>query len=501
MAYHSDDERRPLSTSFQSSDRQWLSEGKKAVIRLLTVLLFEQIALYVVIGTTRYYSVKHLGIAHSVASVIHNVFTGSFKILAPLSGWLADRKLGYYHTLLAAMIISTLASTFICYAAGESSTSDESNVTSWRVAYVIGLICITFSTSAIRATILPYTLEQLSDGTESHRSISGLVSVSYILGIGGRVIAGIASHFLPLTGQLGYLWVSLSVPISMLFSLTLLIAWRKKYRRHTGYTQLDYTPSLRDIVATGCGCYTSSDPVYYDRRQLPIKSTEEEQKDKRDEHRQRLGAIIPVLSSLIFMATVYSQLRKTFVDQASHMDVGLDNQRDVLDKENNITAGYCNGNTTAHMIVPPEVMNCVCSATILIMIPVTWCIVPRLHATWKRRLPTMLERILIGMLLGVLSCLLCAATEAIRLTAGEIHHICVKTGTLRVPRHRLIIYSSVSVLVQIPQHVTLGLSRALTITGVSEFVLSRAPCEFRCTAYGIAFLLRVWETTWEPRSF
>ncbi|XP_062508759.1 solute carrier family 15 member 4-like [Corticium candelabrum] len=188
------------------------------------------------------------------------------------------------------------------------------------------------------------------------------------------------------------------------------------------------------------------------------------------------------------METVYSQIRNAFVDQAIHMDLGFDSQQNRFDKNNTIMSDYCDNTTTRHTVIPTAVMYTICSGTVLVMIPVTWCIVPRLHAKWKRRLPTMLERILIGMVLGIVTCLLAIVTETIRLKTGHIHHICGnhKLEDSHIP---LIIYSSTSVFIQTPQHITLGLSSALIITGVSEFVLSRAPSKFRCTAYGCTFFV------------
>lgn len=482
------EETQPLFVSMKPSTRLWLNESKKAAIRLMVVLLLKQAAFALVKSTIQTFTVDHLRLSASLVVVVSSITRGSACLLAPLFGWFADRKFGYYPTLVAAIFLSALGAVPLCYAVGDAFTSHESDVTSWRVAYAVGLTCITFGISALRATLIPYTLEQLSDGTESHRTISGLVTVTYLMGMVGELLALIVNHCLVDTGLLDPFWVYLFVPLSLLLAFLLLVIWRRQYRTHSA-SQLDYTPSLRAILSTGCGCYMSSDPAYYDRKELPIKSAEEEQKDRRDEHRQRLGVIVPILSSLVLFSIFDTQIRQAFVIQASHMDIAQDSERDWLDKQNNLTTQYCTTNTTSRIIVPAEVVRTVCIATVVMMIPIAWCLVPKVHVRWMRRLPTMLERIFIGLLLGVLSCLFATLIEVIRLTAGEIHHICVAKSKYD-PIPQLVVYSSVSVLAQIPQQILLGLSSAMVAIAVRDFVLSRAPCEFRCTAYGLIFFVK-----------
>lgn len=107
-----------------------------------------------------------------------------------------------------------------------------------------------------------------------------------------------------------------------------------------------------------------------------------------------------------------------------------------------------------------------------------------LYAKLRGRLMTMLDRILLGMICAMLACLAIIGVEVARLQ-HEIRHVCLKDG----PVPQLQIYSHLSPLVQIPQCALTGLSEVFAIIAAEEFVLSRAPREFRCTAYGVLVLV------------
>ena len=471
--------------------KSWLSESKKAAICLTIVMLLEQAALALVKSTFHTFTPSYTKLRSSSVIVVSSVFSGTYSVLSPLFGWMADRRFGYYTILVSALLLYTLSSIPLCYAIGSVlayDESDDTDVSSRKAAYSIGIVGTAFGAAATRATLIPYTLEQFSDGTESHSTISNLVTISYLSAMIGELLALIIDIGLVYSNLPNYKFcIYFLIPVSFSFALFLLIIWRRNLRTHA---KLDYSPSVCNIIATGCGCYISSDPPYYDRRELPIKNEEEKQCDRRDEHRQRLGVIIPILFSLIPFFAVYTQIRQTFVAQASHMDIAQDSRRQRWDKQDqNITSQYCKANTISRIVVPAEVVHVGCIASIVIMIPIATCIVPKLYVRWLNRAPAMLERICIGLLLCTLSCVFATITEVIRINAGEMHHICVSIP-MHCCRSQLIIYSSVSVLVQIPQHLSLGLGSALIAISVREFTLSRAPCEFRCTAYSATFFIK-----------
>lgn len=469
--------------------QRWLTDGKKAVAYLLVVIMLERIAFYTIIGSASTFASDYLRFPQWGATVMSIMFMGSVYFCAPIFGWIADCIAGYFVTLAIALAFYVVGSSLICCAAAETDIW-ENDIHSARSMYIAGIIVMAFSASAIRTTLIPYMLEQLADGTESHVVIARLVSVSFFtINIGGA-IGLIGTAFLWKHGiknneeYSGFFWAYLMPPLSLLVAFLIFIICRKAFKTHGLKGMSDYTPSLRDILSTGCGCYRSRGPPHYDRKQLPVKDEEEEKQDRLDEHRERLGVLVPVLSSVVIFFAVQGQIPNTFVDQARHMDVGYDtlHTRNASDLTNNITTDYCSSNTsTSQYVLPPSLMTACDPLAVILTVPIAWYVISPLYQKIRGRIITMLDRIQFGMIAALLACIATIAVEVARLRYGQIRHICLKVGNIP----QLEIYSSVSPIAQIPQGVLMGVSEAFALVAVQEFVLSRAPRQFRCTAFGV----------------
>ena len=480
-----------LSTSPTKSLRKWMTVGKKAVFRLLLVIMLERSCFYSIISSSSLYCRNYLHFPSWATTVMAIPLIGSVYIFAPVFGWLSDRKLGYFPVLCSAFALYIVGTIPICYTAVRTTQQyDDNELSLLQGLYTVGIVIIVLSASAVRATLLPYMLEQLGDGSESHTVIVGLITASYFAVNLGAILAYFGGGYLwkqtdlhNKSEYMGMFWAYILASLCLLLSFLLLVLWRKQYRSHAAEGRAEYSPSLRDIFLTGCGCYRAQPgPICYDRKELPIKNKEEEKKDRLDEHRQRLGVLVPVLSTLVIFYTVQRQLWSGFIDQALHMDFGYEESRKPnLTINNSVFSNYCTSNSTDNQyLIPPLVLDGVSAFSVLLMIPFVWWFIRSMYVRWRHHELTMLDRVLIGMVLTLLGCLAVTAVEVARIKYGQFHVICLKMNNNPL----LTVYSTMSPFFQIPQQLLVGLGEAFTGIAAREFVLSRAPHEFRCTAYG-----------------
>lgn len=479
--------------------RTWMTVGKKAVLRLLLVIMLERLSFYSIISSSSVYCRNYLHFPSWGTTLMAIPLTGSVYIFAPLFGWLSDRRLGYFPVLCSAFALYIVGAIPICYTAARTTRATEqyhdSELKLLQGFYTVGVFIVVMSASAVRATLLPYMLEQLGDGSESHTVIVGLITASYFAVNLGAILAYFGGGYLWKEASFyskakytGIFWTYLVALLCLFLSFLLIMLWRKQYRSHAYDAQgrVKYSPTLREIFLTGCGCYqVQPGPICYDPKELPIRNREEEEKDKLDEHRKRLGVLVPVLSTLVIFYTVQGQLWSGFVDQTLHMNFGYEKLRSQLPTINgSVFSNCCTVNSTNNeYLIPPFVLHGVSALSVLVMIPVVWWFIRSAYVRWRHYELTMLDRVLIGMVLTLLGCIAATVVEVARIKSGHFHVICLKMYL----SPSITVYSTVTPFIQIPQQLAVGLGEAFTGIAAREFVLSRAPHEFRCTAYGFIY--------------
>lgn len=485
-----------LSRSSSWAFRNWVTVGKKAVFRLLLVIMLERTAFYSIVMTSSLYFNDYLHFPSWATALMATPLIASVYVLAPLFGWLSDRKFGYFPILSSAFAMYVVGTIPICYTAFRTTHHyNDDDLNYLRALYLVGLSIIVLCASAVRATLLPYMLEQLGDGSETHSVIAGLITTSYFAVNVGAIAAGLGGGYLwkepgpyNTSHYTGLFWSYLLAPPCLFVSFLLLVLWRNQYRSHSVTGSAEYNPSIRNIFATGCGCYRSQPmPFHYDPKELPIKNREEENKDRLDEHRQRLGVLVPVLSTLVIFYTIQGQIWQGLADQALHMDLVYDQQRSgPMELNTSLISNYCTiDSTNNEYLIPPTVLRAVDALFVILMLPIVWWFIPSMYVRCRQRELTMLDRVLIGMVLTALGCIGTLGVEVTRIRCGQFHHICLKVYQNAL----LIVYSTVSPLTQIPQRVLVGMGEAFTGIAAREFVLSRTPREFRCTAFGSLYLV------------
>ena len=482
--------------SQRRQDEKRAQAVKYNLARLLFVLFLERVAFYTIFYDLTNFSSKMLNLRSSWAAAILDVFHGTAYFFPVLFGALSDRKLGYYPTLVGAFTVSPIATGGICYLAyyteRENQASDKTNAV---CAYVACLAVFALCAAAINANLMPYMLEQMGEENKNrHRLVSYFWSIAYVaINIGGTV--GILASLLKGYGRV---WTYLFAPVALFSALLTLLFWRKDFKSHSFESRAEYWPNVFSILATGFGCYREKySPPYYDQTDLPLRNKEEVKRYERDEHRKRLAVLVPVLATLLAYYTIYSQMSNSFTEQAQTVNVYSD-QTEIGSYDSNSTVN-CTNTTSKNFSYkfPIVLLNVVDMVGVLIAIPIMWFIVRPLYERVLRKEINILTKMRWGMVIAFL-----AITSALVVDiVGHYHeqnpvhlaYTCLSNANANATTYIIeaIPYSaSLHITSLIPQFLLVGFSEACTLIGAIEFVLSRAPREYRCTAYGFNYAVQ-----------
>ena len=524
MNYDVDTDRRSKSPLFPRRPRKKrfsceLSPGRKATILLMIVLMLERFSFYSITLNFATFSTIILGFKPLDVGAITICTIGSAYFFSPLFGWLSDRKFGYYKILVTSFAFYVLA-TCLVGASGlatilqalhynESTNNEPTNTTidtrhfqRPRVLYLIGLVIMVPCVSAVRANLIPYILEQLSDGAEKRRVISKLIGIAYVVINVGASLSPLLGFFhdplpkiISRNNIIDAFWVyaCVSAPIGLLIALFILVKWRKSYRDYEGTrARLDYSPNVRSILSTACGCYAENEPTYYDRSEMPYKNDADKKADRLNEHRKRLAVIVPVFGSLVVYSILDWQINNSFNDQLYHLQ--LYNDSSFRLKPNDVI--YCGGNESLQatkFVVPPALVGVVNSLAIIVTVPMLWLVVYPIYERVVKTEFAMMSRILWGMIFAMFAVFCAMVVEMSRALVGlyrptRYAYVCTRLLT----SHFLTVvpYSPISIFAQVPQYAFSGVAEALSNIATMEFLLSRAPREFRCTVFSLFYFLK-----------
>ncbi|EFJ17256.1 hypothetical protein SELMODRAFT_115215 [Selaginella moellendorffii] len=165
--------------------------------------------------------------------------------------------------------------------------------------------------------------------------------------------------------------------------------------------------------------------------------------------------ILPIWATLIIFTTVYSQISTTFIEQGSRMDTNV--------------LGFK---------ISPASMSTFEILTVILMVP----IYDRILIKLARRVSghpqgfTQLQRMGIGLAIGILSMVVASATESKRLELARTHKL-VDDAVKPVP---------MTIVWQLPQIVILGIAETFTYIGQLEFFYEQAPDSMRSLGTAVA---------------
>ena len=456
-----------------------------AVVRLLIVQMLEIVAFIVITYNTAVYIEAYmtLQLAEPSPSLVTtaNLALATMRILAPFYGLLSDAKVGQFKLLISCFTTYCLGASLICgsaFALGDPANRE----TLPKVLYYSGLAIVLFSAAGIRATLIPFMLEQLSgDEHQRNKHLTPFVSWSYFaINVGAEIAILLGgylqtlpvpfSHFKSMDRRSfpGFFWMYLLALCSLCLALLILILSRNKFRRNC--PSIFYKPSIKAIFrAAFC---KKTERQHYNVETLRFyehEANDETQRteQKRKEDTRRLADNLPLSLAMILYFTIQSQAEDTFVLQGEHLN------HDKLE----------------HLLIPPADLTFAFEPlAIIVAVPVMLFCVKRIYERTTDTPLYVTSRIRWGMILAFLSCALATFIECYRdshFKGGwpKLRHSRMNTKNIAV------CFSDIPIYSQVPQYVLMGISEVLAEVSFMEFVLSSTPHQFRSTMFGMVYFL------------
>ena len=452
-----------------------VSSGVGAVLTLLIIQALERVAYYVIfLVVTEYVHYYFLDISASGQYTVWvSVGVGLMYTVSPFYGWLSDAKLGHFSVLVACFSLYLVGCALIC----ASAYVYPQDVTIGKGLYYTGLLVVLlFAVPGIRATLIPFMLEQLTSGADQrYQYLKAFVSWSYLATNVGGACAMVVGPYLqslspPRTKEnanfIGFAWRYLLGFCALVVAFTILIVWRNQYKR--------FCPraiSRPSILAVCKSAWCRKAPrEHYDRdilrqHQLEPSTETESIKRQREEHIRRLAELIPLMTTMIIYNTIYSQSLSTFIEQGQHLNL----------------------NSLLEVPIPPwDIPTIFDPLAVIITVSLMQWVLKPLYERITKQIVFILPSIRWGMVLAALSCGAASLVDSERTRCCKFTQTCTKVNNFNVCQ----CYSEMSVAWQVPQYVLMGVSEALAVVGVIEFVLSRSPREYRCTVFGFLQMIK-----------
>ena len=450
-----------------------VSSGVGAVLTLLIIQALERVAYYVIFLVITEYVDYFLDIS-AFGQVRVNVWVGVaigvMYTVSPIYGWISDAKLGHFSVLVACFSLYLVASALI-FVSAYIQDGSVGQVQIGKGLYYTGLlVLLLFAVPGIRATLIPFMLEQLTGGADQrYQYLKAFVSWSYFaINVGGACAVTVGPYlqsFPPprIDGDLhfiGFAWRYLLGFCTLAVALTILIVWRNQYKRF--HPQSISRPSI--VAVCHSAWCRKPQREYYDRdvlrqHQLEPSTEAESTKQERDEHIRRLAELIPLMTTMIIYYTIYSQSLSTFGEQGQHLNL------------NELRKGP---------IPPWDIPIIFDPLAVIVTVPLMQWVLKPLYECITKQIIYILPSIRWGMVLAAFSFGAASLVDSERTRCCRFTQTCVKANNFSV----CWCYSEMSVAWQVPQYLLMGVSEVLAIVGFTEFVLSRSPREYRCTAFG-----------------
>ena len=479
MDEDSEAERLHIHTSSQRRPTL-LSQAKASLLRLIAIAVLERVAFYSIeLNALSSFSQSYTEFSDVITTALSTIFVGLSFALAPLFGIVADRKLGYYATLTVAFAFYTIATSATC-AVGRllesNSTYDQTRLDALRGVYLASLVAFALSAAAVRATLVPYMLDHIEDEYRRRRRLlEKFCTFVYVAFNVSATIGALASYVeLRHAAQPRLFWTYLVAPVAAFLALLLLIVGRKKYRKHR--QRADRCPNACTILGMGFGC---------------IRRLRRSHRHGNEQSNAQFAILLPVLVAVVFYRAVYSGIgMESFHEMFSHSDAYDNSKYANVTNGTTLTCPSARFEPTLghYASFPPGLLELFDTISVLLSVPIVWYVLRPVYERCVGKELDMLTRIHCGIFVVGLVVLGGVGVEvARRVGSGAIRfaYTCATVGRRHcvevVPYKTKL--SPLATLV--PLYALTGLTEVLAVIATMEFVLSRAPRELRCTAYGV----------------
>eukprot|EP00118_Oscarella_pearsei_P002615 m.11040 g.11040 ORF g.11040 m.11040 type:complete len:605 (+) comp22914_c0_seq1:49-1863(+) len=447
-----------------------------AFLLLLLVLALERIAWYIVSVNIYIYACYCMlsgdSKAVKAASASDVLFPVISFLLCPVWGFFCDYKFGHCKVLIASLFPYTVGGILVfassLFLATSATDLQDNPKTVGSVLYFVGIAVMAVSAGGIRAALIPYMLEQLAYHEHQRlRNLEAFVSWAYFAINVGSLVAKVY------TGMLGPKFTSqyqdqnyrthfgqvyIFVPVCLAAALIILLLWRKKFRHY--HPQWKQFPSWAIICRTAWWRKKRFRQHYNEddlpRMQLPTRKQRNER--ERQDNGIKLGTIVPYVSTMAIFFAVQQECEASFTDQTIR----------IID------------NSTSDWQLWPSILD---PCAIIVAVPLMLFVIRPLYERCVKSPLYFQTRMRLGIFLAALSCVSAVLLQS---NAGKF----LKQVNEIIYYNNSLFYchacdGSSLTYPLLPQYILLGCAEVLAVVGVMEFVLGRAPREYKTIAFSI----------------
>lgn len=463
--------------------------GWKSAAFIIGVEVAERFAFYGISSNLISYLTGSLGQSTAKAAANVNAWSGAASLLPLLGAFVADSFLGRYRTIIFASVLYTLALGLLTLSAALPFTSDCDNVDHAVCAppqvqivfFFFSLYLVAFAQGGHKPCVQAFGADQFDEhDPEERKGKSSFFNWWYFgLCAGPLVALSILSYIQDnLSWALGF-----GIPcMVMALALTIFLLGTTTYRFPTNTNEQNPLVRIgRVFFRAAKNRKTTSSAISVEEEMqglLPHQGSQQfrflnkallsPDGMKEDgkvstvaevEAAKSVLRLVPVWVTCLAYAIIFAQSSTLFTKQGSTMDRSI----------------------TANFAIPPAALQCFISVGVMVFIPFyDRVFVPIMRkVTGKPSGITLLQRIGTGLFLSILSMVIAATVEIIRLKTAAEHGL--------VDKPQVVVPMSVWWL--IPQYVLFGISDVFTMVGLQEFFYDQVPTELR--SIGLSLYLSI----------
>ena len=410
------------------------SSLKSVLISIIGCELCERLAFYSLSGNLTLFVRRNLNISTSNAAIVISLWIGLMYIFAVIFGYIADKYLNRYRTVIISGCIYFIGLFLISTLTIITETSKYFNLTSVKSFVYIALCLIAVGAGGIKSNIGPLGADQFKSITDTDLIQFGMNKKSYwnwfyfAINIGSLIAFTLVSYICQnISFSIGY-----TIP-----TICLLLALLIFYLSRNNYIII---PPSQNIVI-------------YDRNQ----------QQQRENDKKIIKQIFIFCLLEVMYWTVYTMQSTLFLSQACQMNIKMENNFEI----------------------PIASLDLANIAVILILIPIVDRIIYPYFTNW-----TILQKIGIGMIFVVMALICAAIVEVVR--KQDISNIMTSTCDDKL------FVSNLSVLWQIPQYLLIGIAEVLTVINSYNFFFTEAPLYWKSMTYSfnyVSYALGSWLQT------
>ncbi|XP_012943053.1 solute carrier family 15 member 4 [Aplysia californica] len=456
----------PCQTDGMDTEFTISSSLKRRTLTAALVILFaqfmERTAFYGVVSNMILFCTSNLGFDTVNATTVSLVFLGFVYLFPVLGGWVSDSYTGRFYAVLVSGFVMCLGLLFALVAAVDFSDWFDHDLSEAgkRATFFVGLGLVALGSGGFRPNISPLGAEQVKHLGDS--AVDTFFSWLYwVIALGSTLAyTGVAY----LEQNISFVWSFLGLFCVLFLTQIIFLASRSLFNRTKpeGSVLRVFFSVLKQAFFTNRGNHwenssqESEPPGHLDGARMSHGGSHD---NVTVDGVWSVLKMIPICALIIMFWAIYSQMQTSYFVQAERMDVRV-----------------------GGVLIPAAILGSFNNFVMVIMVPVLDRIVyPFMNRIGFPLKP--LRRVGLGLLLATASVLVAAVVEIYRkeyMRAPGGSHV-------QVLANQNFTASSMSVFVQTPQFLLIGVGEVFLGTAILEMGYTQAPKSMQGILTGIFY--------------